>query len=234
MLQRSGWSEGEALGPYAQRTRREKEIEVSTLLSDSEDTSGSGKSWKGKEGEDRSTTKIEYIEVPIKGKRKRITSGDDQDITELKKVEVVDLTELSDEDSGEDEEEDDEIEEVNLEEGQDSPLDSHGHGGTALLTPISTILKTDKLGIGLKPKLTSSVLTKGAYRVPVLKNTKHNQAYTVKSNGFRVTNTRSVVEEIRRREREQRELWGRGRRGLERKKKREESERKGLLAYMNE
>ncbi|KAJ2935122.1 hypothetical protein H1R20_g1914, partial [Candolleomyces eurysporus] len=235
MLQRSGWNEGESLGPYAQRLRREKEIDVSTLLSDSEGTSGSGKLSKGKEREDRSTVKVEYVEVPIKGKRKRISPDDDDDIMELKKVEVVDLTEVSDEDSDEEEEEEEEeIEEASLEEGQDSQVDSYGHGGTALLTPISTILKTDKLGIGLKPKLTSSALTKGAYRVPVLKNTKRNQAYTVKSNGFRVTNTKNVMEEIRRREREERELWGRGKRGLERKKKREERDRRGLLAYMNE
>ncbi|TEB39902.1 hypothetical protein FA13DRAFT_1724114 [Coprinellus micaceus] len=229
MLQKSGWNEGEALGPYAR------------LGWDVEGILGEEKveKWKGKQRE----AKVEYVEVPATRKRVR----EDDEVTEVRKVETIDLTLDSDDESegGSDEaEEEPRIDgtplagDVKAEEVEDNNTlnTSHdGHGGTALLTPISTILKSDKLGIGLKPKLTSSASSKGAYRVPILKDTRRNQVQASTSRGFKVTSTQGVLDELRRREREERErrVFGKGRRGKERKRRKEEQERKGLLAYMN-
>ncbi|KAF5338947.1 hypothetical protein D9611_008783 [Ephemerocybe angulata] len=276
MLQRSGWNEGEALGPYAARVAQKKaDTDVSAILGGSDaESEDRGMGWKGK-GKERAIT-VEYVQVPAtkgaKGK-KRMRAEDafeDDEVVEMKMVEMVDLTlDSEDEEGGEvengtshapsgstqavtrlevkqEELDEQDLDEYNAELHTEASLHEaypQGHGGTALLTPISTILKTDRLGIGLKPKLTSSAVTKGAYRVPVLKDTRRNQA-RIQSNsnsrsakGFRVTNTQGVLDEIKRREAEEkrdREVWGRGRKGKERKRRREEVERKGLLAYMNE
>ena len=235
MLQKSGWNEGEALGPYAARMKtKEAGADVESIL-------GEAKAEKGK-GKQREV-KVEYVEVPATRKRVR----EDEEVTEVRKVETIDLTLDSDEESEGDSDETEEepridgtpppgvvkVEEV---EDIDALNTNHdGHGGTALLTPISTILKSDKLGIGHKPKLTSSASSKGAYRVPVLKDTRRNQVQVGTSRGFRVTSTQGVLDELRRREREERERreFGKGKRGKERKRRKEEQERKGLLAYMN-
>lgn len=234
MLQKSGWNEGEALGPYAARVKVKEAGDVGSIL-------GEEKAEK-REGKQREV-KVEYIEVPATRKRVR----EDDEVTEVRKVETIDLTLDSDDESESDSDEvkeepridgtqlagDVKAQEVEDDDALDTSRD--GHGGTALLTPISTILKSDKLGIGLKPKLTSSASSKGAYRVPVLKDTRRNQVQAGASRGFRVTSTQGVLDELRRREKEERERreFGKGRRGKERKRRKEEQERKGLLAYMN-
>ncbi|KAF6757447.1 hypothetical protein DFP72DRAFT_891186, partial [Ephemerocybe angulata] len=268
MLQRSGWNEGEALGPYAARVAQKKaDTDVSAILGGSDaESEDRGMGWKGK-GKERAIT-VEYVQVPAtngaKGK-KRMRAEDafeDDEVVEMKMVEMTKKAEevengTSHAPSGstqavtrlevkQEELDEQDLDEYNAELHTEASLHEaypQGHGGTALLTPISTILKTDRLGIGLKPKLTSSAVTKGAYRVPVLKDTRRNQA-RIQSNsnsrsakGSRVTNTQGVLDEIKRREAEEkrdREVWGRGRKGKERKRRREEVERKGLLAYMNE
>jgi len=239
LLQKSGWNEGEALGPYAQRRAVSEGDVVSFLDSDGDRTQS-----KGKEKELDVPSRVEYISVPAGKTRKRARqdSTDDQshnEIIELRRVEIVDLTLSDDEHSAAEEPENASSQVLIKQEAVDEVIHNtesgEGHGGTALLTPLSTVLKVDKLGIGLKPKLTSASSSHGAYRVPVLKSTPRNDYIAAK--GFRVTSTQGVLDEIKRREQEEkreREIWGRGRRGKERKRRKEAEERKGLLAYMNE
>ena len=89
-----------------------------------------------------------------------------------------------------------------------------GHDGRALITPLPTVLKSDRLGIGLKAK------TIGPYRESVKKVT-HSQAALmahIKAN-----------EELKR----MKKIHGKGRRGYERMRKREEEKRKSVLSYLN-
>ncbi|KAG2102212.1 uncharacterized protein F5147DRAFT_707626 [Suillus discolor] len=85
----------------------------------------------------------------------------------------------------------------------------------SLLTPIPTILKSDRLGIGLKAK------TEGPYKQSK-KRVTHNQA--------------ALASHIRTSEelRKKRVEVGRGRRGFAKVRKREENERKHMLAHLNE
>ncbi|KAG2066452.1 hypothetical protein BDR04DRAFT_1106642 [Suillus decipiens] len=85
----------------------------------------------------------------------------------------------------------------------------------SLLTPISTVLKSDRLGIGLKAK------TEGPYKQSK-KRVTHNQAA--------LASHIRTSEELRRKRAE----VGRGRRGFTKVRKREENERKHMLAYLNE
>ncbi|KDQ11132.1 hypothetical protein BOTBODRAFT_177603 [Botryobasidium botryosum FD-172 SS1] len=79
------------------------------------------------------------------------------------------------------------------------------HGPSALLTPLPTILKSDRLGIGLKPK-----------RRRVLKD------------------TAEVILQVKRDEARQKLVErGVGRRGMAKKRKEEERGRTEMLAYMN-
>lgn len=128
---------------------------------------------------------------------------------------IVDLT-LSDEDGDENLA----LEEVNEAFDQvdtaDHPEDSDDldHNPRALLTPLPTILKSDRLGIGLKAK------TIGPYRESVKKIT-HSQA--------------ALAAHIKASEdfKKLKKTTGRGRRGFERMKKNEEDKRKKMLTYLN-
>jgi hypothetical protein len=96
-----------------------------------------------------------------------------------------------------------------------SPPQGEGHGGKALLTPLPTVLKSDRLGIGLKAK------TFGPYKASQ-KRVTHNAA--------------ALAAHVK--ENEERKLFkqkvGRGSRGFARAEKRESEKRKGLLAYLNQ
>jgi hypothetical protein len=89
------------------------------------------------------------------------------------------------------------------------------HSQKSLLTPIATILKSDRLGIGLKAK------TEGPYKQSKKRIT-HNQAA--------LASHIRAAEELRRKKAE----VGRGRRGFAKVRKREEKERKQMLAYLND
>lgn len=146
MLERSGWSEGEPLGPHVVRRGpfRAEDAELSQRV------------------------KREDVELVVRREEREVSYGLDGDVSEVKTVEVVDLT-LSD---SEDEEDEDTDVELNLAPGTStSPPDvlSVSHDGRALLTPITTVLKSDRLGIGLKAK------TEGPYRASK-KRVTHNQA----------------------------------------------------------
>lgn len=193
MLERSGWEEGQALG-RASRNR-----------------SGLG-----------------YH--PTKGKK---VEGEDLVILGQVKKEVIDLS-LMDGELVDLTVSDDEVEsmdgfgqstsfksevaaapEVTV-TAQDLVAPDLDHGPRALITPLPTVLKSDRLGIGLKAKTVGT----GIYREPVRRVT-HGQA--------------ALSAHIRANEKLQqmKKLMGRGRRGFERIKKREEEKRKNLMSYLN-
>lgn len=89
------------------------------------------------------------------------------------------------------------------------------HSQKSLLTPIPTVLKADRLGIGLKAK------TEGPYRRSK-KRVTHNAAALA-------AHIRAS-KEIRRKKAE----VGRGSKGFSKLHKREEERRKWMLAYLNE
>jgi len=94
------------------------------------------------------------------------------------------------------------------------PSESTSHNRTALVTPLPTILKSDRLGIGLKAK------TVGPYKASQ-KRVTHNAAALAAHI--------KAAEEMKR----QKKKLGHGRRGLARQHKQQVKERAELLAYMN-
>ncbi len=191
MLQRGGWSEGEALGASApRRTLTEKAREkrpARTILDDRE--------------------------LSIRTEEREVAVGTDDDIREVRKVDVVDLT-LSD--SEEDEGVDDVEMDISADGGQREPSSTvSSHNPKALLTPIATVLKSDRLGIGLKAK------TEGPYKASK-KRVTHNQAALA-------AHTKEN-EEMRKRK----ALFGRGARSFARIAKAEAESRQRLLASLKE
>ncbi|KAL7280093.1 hypothetical protein ACG7TL_006508 [Trametes sanguinea] len=186
LLQRHGWSEGEALGAgAARRTLSQKAREkrpARTILDDP-----------------RLSVKTEEREVALHG---------DDEVREVRKVEVVDLT-LSDSD--------DDVEEAfagTPADTSDASFTAGSHNPKALLTPIATRLKSDRLGIGLKAK------TVGPYKESK-KRVTHNQANFaahIRAN-----------EEMRMRK----ALLGRGAKSFARMAKAESESRQRLLASLN-
>ncbi|KAG6891659.1 hypothetical protein C0992_012708 [Termitomyces sp. T32_za158] len=191
MLQRSGWSEGEPLGPdVVRRQRFASDADIIDL---------------GKGKEKSVFVKQEIMEVDLDGY---------DDVTELRQVDVIDLTTDGDDDplppaaNAKDE--------ARLQQTLSlPPRDDEDHGRTALLTPIATVLKSDRLGIGLKAK------TVGPYKAS-RKRVTHNAAALAAHI--------KAAEESRRK----RKLFGRGSRGFGTQQKRDESHRKHLLAYLND
>ncbi|PPQ77462.1 hypothetical protein CVT25_011334 [Psilocybe cyanescens] len=207
MLQRSGWNEGEALGPDVIRRKP-----VQDLLPDEDMISANAK------GKGRSKApRREVIELKMR---------DFDDVSELRGVDVIDLT-LSDSDLDDGESipdsDDDPIkhEEESTPGEMNTPFSddrmdedvSSPYRRKALLTPIATVLKSDKLGIGLKAK------TEGIYKASK-KRVTHSQAALAAHV--------KAAEESRLR----RNHFGRGRRGFEKQHQREEENRKAILAYL--
>ena len=137
--------------------------------------------------------------------------GDMQDTRE-----VIDLT-LSDSEASEDAFEDYDVLQgsVGTQAYHDTGEASASHMQRSLLTPLPTILKADRLGIGLKAK------TEGPYKQS-RKRVTHNAATLA-------AHIRSA-EEMRR----NKAAVGKGRRGFAKIYKREENRRKAMLAYLNE
>jgi len=92
---------------------------------------------------------------------------------------------------------------------------SASHMQRSLLTPLPTVLKADRLGVGLKAK------TEGPY--------KQSKKRVTHSAAALAAHIRSA-EEMRR----NKAIVGRGRRGFAKIHKKEEGRRKALLAYLNE
>lgn len=212
MLQKSGWSEGEPLGPYFTRRR---------VATQQEQQRVAGPSNLGKR---KAVHETRTMEIGIEGY---------DDIVEVKKDQVIDLTASDDEESTPSSDEDmygegaveprDEppqpsrppSADSNPISAQPSPPQGEGHGGKALLTPLPTVFKSDRLGIGLKAK------TVGPYKISQ-KRVTHNAAALA-------AHTKAN---------EERRLFkqrvGRGSRGFARAEKSESEKRKGLLAYLNQ
>lgn len=174
MLERSGWCEGEPLGPDFIRRQ----------------TSGKG---KAKETECRQT-----ISVPL--------GNEDDGIWQVKQVSTIDLT-LSDPDS--DDERPDSLNIINHEPDDDSP-----YARKALLTPLATVLKSDRLGIGLKAKTT------GPYKESVKRVTHSAAALMAHA---------KASEDLKR----WKKSHGRGQRGFTKQRRDEEEQRRAMIAYLN-
>ena len=198
MLQRSGWNEGEPLGPNVPRRKPVKEILPDDEIITTTKTKDKGKGrLKSTSSSCQQTNKMEPL---------------DDEISELRNIELIDLT-LSDSDS------DDLSMKAKAEEGKLEDQDGFTddipttHGGIALITPIATRLKSDRLGIGLKAKTTGSYKTSQ-------KRVTHNAAALA-------AHIRAA-EENRRRMKEH----GRGRRGHKKQRRMEEEKRKAMLASL--
>ncbi|TFY61006.1 hypothetical protein EVJ58_g4784 [Rhodofomes roseus] len=128
MLEKSGWNEGEPLG--AGVVRRAREPEGSPTPREAKK--------KGK--------------AVVKEEQREVKWDPDGDISEMRTVDVIDLT-LSD---GEDEDVKPEADEPDLQRPSTippaEPDQLSSHNSKALLTPLTTVLKSDRLGIGLKAK----------------------------------------------------------------------------------
>ncbi|KAJ8456528.1 hypothetical protein ONZ45_g18684 [Pleurotus djamor] len=187
MLQQQGWNEGEPLGPHIRRDRKP----VTHIIPDHGDMIPPAKRQR---------------QAPI------IVKPEPHD-SALGVTEVIDLT-ISDE---EDEDAAEKAMEILVDpEGdeEDDKEDDDGSGRTALITPIATVLKADRLGIGLKAK------TVGPHR----------------ASKKRITHSVAALAAHQRaaeRLRSQKQEHGRGRRGFARAKQKEHGQRQQLLAYMN-
>jgi hypothetical protein len=89
-------------------------------------------------------------------------------------------------------------------------------GGISLLTPLPTVLKSDKKGIGLSTKYT--ILPSGVH-IPNRRVTHGEKALSAHINSMEMA-------------RRHRLKWGRGSRGFKRKAKAEAIQRQQLMAYM--
>ena len=185
MLEKCGWNEGEPLGLGVTRRPRPE----------------------------RASSRDVKHKALVKEEQHEIQLDSDGDISEVRKVDVIDLT-LSDAEG----ESDDIQAGPNVENlSAPSPVDmdtTSSHKSTALLTPLPTVLKSDRLGIGLKAK------TVGPYKASK-KRVTHNQAALAQH--IRET------EEMRR----MKALVGRGQKGLARLAKAETESRRRLLASLN-
>lgn len=197
MLERSGWNEGEALGPdVARRTRVTEDEERLTA-----------RKRRHKTFLEETEVKEETIDVPVAGQT-------DDDITEIRKVALIDLTLSDSEDEDNSDSENDEAGKI---EGTISPtpVPASPSGRKALIIPLPTVLKSDRLGIGLKAK------TVGPY----------------KESRKRITHSAAAIaahvraaEDARRRK----DKYGKGKRGLAREREQERLSRQRMLAYLNE
>lgn len=196
MLQRSGWNEGEGLGAHA--IRRTRVVEPSK-----EDT------------KDPASLLACYDNVALaEGKDSCVVAH----AHERAATDVIDLTQSDSESEIEPDEDFRTFEATSMHERTSShPLDetSAPYSQKSLLTPIPTVLKADRLGIGLKAK------TEGPYKRSK-KRVTHNAAALA-------AHIRAS-KEIQRKKAE----VGRGSKGFAKLHKREEERRKWMLAYLNE
>ncbi|TFY68383.1 hypothetical protein EVG20_g3570 [Dentipellis fragilis] len=197
MLQNRGWSEGEGLGRgVARRADAERVAQPPP---------------PPPRASARPVVRIKQEEVQL-----------DDDIVEVRQAQLIDLTLSDSENDNEDADEDLDADGARPSSASlaaqppavlDAPHDVSSTQ-TALLTPIPTALKSDRLGIGLKAK------TEGPYRASV-KRVTHNAAALAAHV--------KAGEDLRRRQK----LVGRGKRGFERSERIERQRRQDLMAYLN-
>lgn len=185
MLERHGWQEGEALGKHASRQIPLRQKSKMRVDNKRFNVSSAMRETFGESSNHSVATLID------------LTGSDEEDsmptnlASKLADGHLFNTVEDSLEDGGDDD-----------------------HHGRALITPLPTILKTDRLGIGLKAK------TSGPYRESI-KRVTHSQAALaahLKAN----EDLKKVKKAI-----------GRGRRGFERISKKEGERRKRMLSYLN-
>ncbi|KAG1745983.1 uncharacterized protein EDB91DRAFT_135963 [Suillus paluster] len=186
LLQKSGWNEGEGLGAHVARPPRPR-----------------SPAHKSNGAESISYAPLRGASVPAGDQKPRDIQPD-----------LIDLTQ-SDSESEDDFESFHQSPSLPLVPVSSAYKGTDPHSQKSLLTPIPTILKSDRLGIGLKAK------TEGPYKQSK-KRVTHNQAA--------LASHIRAAEELRRKKAE----VGRGRRGFAKVRRREENERKHMLAYLNE
>jgi hypothetical protein len=199
MLQQRGWNEGEGLGS---RVRRRARIDGDFI--DVKEQPKLKKNWS------------ETRQVHVKKEKREVKWEDD--VQEIQNVDVIDLT-LSEDEEG--------LHESGAVEDALDGASSHvpdplhssfdppsPHSPKALLTPIATVLKSDRLGIGLKAK------TFGPYRTSQ-KRVTHGAA--------------ALAAHVRAAEdmRKKKAAMGRGRRGFAKMAKKEQERRQKMLSYVN-
>ncbi|KAI0276499.1 hypothetical protein BGY98DRAFT_985502 [Russula aff. rugulosa BPL654] len=216
MLQNQGWSEGEGLG--AGSRRNDAYVKKETLQTEK---------WKGKK---RMRFDSQSPPVPALGMLPTSTPLSQERATKEEQEEVIlidddDEDPISD-DEGEDEDDSDDNNDIIDESDDYDDLNSRAPPPTAsdddpratqtaLLTPLPTVLKSDRLGIGLKAK------TEGPYRSSV-KRVTHNAAALA-----------AHVKAAEDRRRTQR-LLGKGRRAFARADRLERERRQNMMAYLSE
>jgi hypothetical protein len=235
MLQNQGWSEGEGLG--AGSKSNDAHAKKETLQTEKE--KGKKRMWLDSQSPSApapmlptSTSHSFSQERATKGEQEEeilIDDDDDDPIVEIRKkthVPMIDLTQSDTEsdEEGEDEDNDDDGElnsrtpptsSTTHTEKTASSSDDPRATQTALLTPLPTVLKSDRLGIGLKAK------TEGPHRSSV-KRVTHNAAALA---------AHVKAAEDRRRTRR---LLGKGHRAFARADRLERERRQHMMAYLNE
>lgn len=221
MLEGQGWSEGEGLGSSAPRSsdrdaRSTKRLPIK----------------KGKAAGRGSPPTPALPSQPLRERTSEVLL--DHDIVELRRVPVIDLT-LSDteredvdvdgyyedEEEGDDDDNDDDRNNDNdipfpsPSPSPKSPPSDPRAEPTVLLTPLPAVLKSDRLGIGLKAK------TEGPYRSSVRRVT-HNAAALA-------AHVRAG-EDLRRTQ----HRFGKGRRAFAREEHLERERRQTMMAYLSE
>ncbi|KAI0953280.1 hypothetical protein AcW1_007539 [Taiwanofungus camphoratus] len=190
MLQQSGWNEGEPLGAHV--VRRQNPVRT--------------QSRKVKRDEDC---------VKVKKEEREVKYDEDGEVNEVRRIDVIDLT-LSDSED-EDEQAEDEVQSPLAPEQPSSAVEasSPSYEPRALLTPLPTVLKSDRLGLGLKAK------TVGPYKASK-KRVTHNAAALAAHE--------RANEEMRR----MKALVGRGSKSFARIARAEAESRRKLLAGLNQ
>jgi hypothetical protein len=216
MLQNQGWSEGEGLGASSSSNQ------PTISLGGNDDALN-----RTKKDNVRKRTRLVQEEQATEeqGQEVVLVDNDDDPIIEVRKkvhVPIIDLTQSDAEEDEEDDEEDDD----NTDDDSSPVPPAMGPTAiatnsdpraaqTALLTPLPTVLKSDRLGIGLKAK------TEGQYRSSV-KRVTHNAAALAAHI--------KASEDLRRAQRQ----LGRGRSAFARAERIERERRQNMMAYLSE
>jgi len=241
MLQNQGWSEGEGLGPgrksndaHAKKEtlRTEKEKGKKKMRFDSQPPSAPASILpiSTSLSQERATQGEQEEEILI-------DDDDDDPIIEIRKKAhvpmMIDLTQSDTESDDEGEDEDDNNDTIDENDDDDdlnlnsraTPTSSKTHiestsddpraTQTALLTPLPTVLKSDRLGIGLKAK------TEGPY---------HSSVKRVTHNAAALAAHVKAAEDRRRTQR----LLGKGHRAFARADRLERERRENMMAYLSE
>lgn len=235
MLQNQGWSEGEGLG--AGSKSNDAHAKKETLQTEKE--KGKKRMWFDSQSPSApapmlptSTSLSLSQERATKGEQEEeilIDDDDDDPIVEIRKkahVPMIDLTQSDTESDDSDDtiNENDDDDELNL-RAPPTPSTTHTEKTassddpratqTALLTPLPTVLKSDRLGIGLKAK------TEGPY---------HSSVKRVTHNAAALAAHVKAAEDRRRTQR----LLGKGHRAFARADRLERERRQHLMAYLSE